>query len=166
LTVGSSQLPWVHHQLAANLAHVKGLVGLVSDRVFSRDVRSPFIPPTPKLDIAVRNARPPLDDGVEDAPAGNIGGPRMDDKNGRLKVSGIDVAARNVARPLKLGNRFLPRRNPPALARRRPARASAQRMIANFFAASVRGAKSGLYAPFAVHARNFAAHLAVRLCVA
>jgi hypothetical protein len=128
------------------------------------DVRSPFIPPTPKPDIAVPNAGPPLGDGGEDAPTGNIDRPRMGGKNGRLKASGIDVAAPNVSRPLKRRKCSLPRRNPPTPARRRPARASAQRVIANFFAASVRDAKSGLHSPVAARARSFAAHLAVRLC--
>ena len=123
MAVGSSQLPWAQHQLAANLGPVKGLVGLVSDGVFSRDVRSLFIPPTPKPDIAVPNAGPPLGAGGADAPTGNIDRPRMGGKNGRLKASGIDVAAPNVSRPLKRRKCSLPRRNPPTPARCRPARA-------------------------------------------
>jgi hypothetical protein len=166
LAVGSSQLPWAHHQLAANLAAVKGLDGLVSDRVCSRDVSSRFIPPIPKPDIAVPDAGPRLGDGGEVVPAGNIDRPPMAGKNGRLKASGIDVAAPNVGRPLKPSPRFLSRQNPPTPVRHRPARASAQQGTSNFSAANVQVATSGLYAPFAVHARNFAAHPAVRLCVA
>ena len=100
---------------------------------FSRDVRSPFIPPTPKPDIAVPNAGPPLGDGGEDAPSGNIDRPRKGGKNGRLKASGIDVAAPNVSRPLKPRKCSLPRRNPPTPAWRRPARASAYARDCEFF---------------------------------
>jgi len=78
---------------------VKGLVGLGSDAVCSRGASGPFAPPTPKLDIAVPSAGPPLGDGDADAPAGNIARPRMDGKSGRLKAGGIAVAAPNDTRP-------------------------------------------------------------------
>jgi len=99
LAVGSSQLPWAQHQLAAIPGPVKGLVSLGSGAVSSRDVRSSFIRPTPKPDIAVRSAGPPLGDGGEGVPADKIGRPPTDGKNGRLKAGAIAVAAPNVARP-------------------------------------------------------------------
>src|SRR5208337_715511 len=144
----------VHYPRGGNSScRQKGNLIVANHGVFSRDVRSPFIPPTPKPDIAVPNAGPPLGDGGEDAPSGNIDRPRMGGKNGRLKASGIDVAAPNVARPLKPRKCSLPRRNPPTPVRRRPARASAQRVIANFFQRPKTGLEPSrvvLY-PFAQH---------------
>ena len=164
LAVGSSPLPWAQHQLAPNPGPVKGLVGLASDGVCSRDARSSSVPPTLKPDIAAPSAGPRHSDGGEDAPAGNIDRPPMGGKTGRLKAGGIGVAARNVARPPKPRPRSRRYRNPAAPARCRPARVSAQRVNANFFAASVRGAKRGLHSPVAARARSFAARPAVRPC--
>jgi hypothetical protein len=164
LAVGSSPLPWAHHQLAANPGTVKGLVGLDSDGVSSRAARSSFAPPTPKPDTVAPSAGPPLGDGGEGGPAGTIGRLPMVGKNGRLKAGGIAVAAPNVARPHKPRSRCRRRRNPPARAPSRPARVSAQPLIPNPFAAIVPAVKSPSRRVVAARARSFAAPLAVRPC--
>jgi hypothetical protein len=162
LAVGSSQLPWAHHQLAAIPGPVKGRVGLGSAAVCSRAARNSFVPPIPKPDIAVPSVGPPPGAGDDDAPAGSIGKPPMVGKNGRLNPGAIAVDAPNAA--------GLPRKGPPphrilpAPTRPRPARVSAQPGKANFWAATARAVKITSSAPVAVRARSFAVPPAAKPC--
>jgi len=164
LAVGSSLLPWAHHQLAATSGPVKGLLGLGSAAVSSRDARSPFVPPTPKPDIAAPSAEPPRDDGGADTPAGAIGKPPGDGNSGGLNAGGDDVGAPNGARPHKLRPRFRQHPHPHARALRRPARVSAQPGDLHFFPAIGRAVKSPLPPLVAARARSFAAPPAVKPC--
>jgi hypothetical protein len=89
----------------------------------------------------------------------------MAGKNGRLNPGDIAVAVPNVAGPPpKMHSR--PHRSPPAPWRSRPARASAQRRIAPFFAANVRAVKNTSLRVGAARVRSFAAPPAVKRCVA
>src|SRR5205814_812986 len=60
LAVGSSQLPWAHHQLAAIPLLVKGLLGLGIAAVCSRAVISPLIPLPPDPAQPVPDVLQPL----------------------------------------------------------------------------------------------------------
>src|SRR5262249_22808390 len=97
-----------------------------------------FIPPIPKLAIAVPSAAPRLGDGGDAAPIGTIVRPPWAGRNGKLRRAGIAPAARNVAGPPQPKTRSPPYRSPSAPRRGRPARASAQRGMAHILAASGR----------------------------
>jgi hypothetical protein len=166
LAVGSSPLPWAHHQLAANPGPVKGLVGLGSAAVCSRDARSPFAPPTPKPDIAAPNAGPPRGAGGADAPAGTIARPPTVGKSGRLNPGGIVAAAPNAAGPPRPRKGPLRHRILAARARPTPARVSAQPGIPHFSAAIVRAAESCSHPLTPIPLSDSAARRAVRPCAA
>jgi hypothetical protein len=176
LAVGSSQLPWAHIKLAARLGPVKGRVGvglgvgvgvgvgLGRDRAYSRDARRIFVPPIPKPDTVARSAAPPLVAGDASVPADSIGKPATVGKNAKLRAGSTGLVAPNACgqRPLRRASPRRPIRRARLWYRR--ARASAQRQVPIFLAATVRGAKSISRSPVAALASDFAALLAVRLC--
>jgi hypothetical protein len=166
LAVGSSQLPWAHIKLAARLGPVKGHVGLGRDHASSRDARRPSVPPIPKPGTVARSAARPLVAGDAGVPADSIGKPPTVAKNARLNVDGTGPGVRSGSKQRQHKHHFLPRRISRAPVRRRSARASAQRQIQIFLAATVRGAKCTLRSPVAALASDSAALLAARLCVA
>ncbi len=163
LAVGSSQLPWAHIKLAARLGPVKGHVGLGRDHASSRDVRRSFVPPIPKPGTVARSAARPLVAGDAGVRADSIGEPPTVGKNARLNGDGTGPGVRSGSKWREQKHRFLPRRTPRAQDRRRSGRASAQRPILIFLAATVRGAKCTLRSPLAALASGSAALLADRL---
>lgn len=166
LAVGSSQLPWAHIKLADHLVPVKGLVGLDSGAVCSRDARSSSTRPIPRPGtVAPSAARRPVVGG-EDEPADSIDGRPMVRRNAATSAGGTVVAApRADARPKP--RRPIPRDwTPRASVPRKGARVSAQPTIPDFFAVTGRAVRSTLHPPSGVPASGFAAPLAVRRCAA
>ncbi len=97
---GSSQLPWGPYQRAASLVPVKGLAGLVADRVCSKDARNHFDPPSLRLDTVALSAGRQLGDGGAGEPVSSTARPTMAASNARLKAGSTDVgAASAVWRP-------------------------------------------------------------------
>ena len=164
LAVGSSLLPWAHHQLAAIPGLVKGLVGLGSAAVCSRAVRSSFAPLIPKLDTAAPGAGPPRGAGGNNAPAGTIARPPTVGKNDRLNPDGIAAAAPNAAVTPRPSKGVLPHPILVIRARCRPARVSAQPGNRIFSAATAQAATSRSHALTPIPLSGFAARLAVRRC--
>jgi hypothetical protein len=164
LAVGSSLLPWAHHQLAAIPGLVKGLVGLGSAAVCSRAARSSFAPPTPKLDTAAPSVGPPRGDGVNNAPAGTIARPPTVGNSDKLKPDGIAAAAPNAAAPHRPSKGALQHPILGIRARCRPARVSAQPGHRICSAATAQAATSRSHALTPIPLSGFVARLAVRRC--
>jgi hypothetical protein len=164
LAVGSSQLPWAHSKLAANLGPVKGLVGLDSGGVCSRGARDSSDPPILRLGTVAPSVARRHVGGGEGEPADSTGGRPTARRNAGTRAGGTAVAAPSVAARPK------PRQPTPrcpiphARVRRRGARVSAQRRNPDFFAATVRGAKRTSHPRSGVRASGFAARPAVRRC--
>lgn len=164
LAVGSSQLPWAHSKLSANLGPVKRLVVLDRDAVSSRDVRSCSGRLTRRPGtVAPSAARRPVVGGGG-RPADSIDRRPTARRDAATRAGGIGVAAPSVAARPKPTRPIQPGRTSHARVRSRPPRASAQPTISDFFAATVRGVKSASRPRSGAHAGGFAARLVVRRC--
>ena len=155
-------LPWAHSKLAAHLEPVKGLVGPDSGGVYSKGARSASGRPILRRDTVAPSVVRRRVGGGDGGPVGSIGGRPAAKRNARRRAGVIGVAARSAnVRPKP--RRPIPRsQRPPATARYRPARASAQRTIPEILAATVRGVRNASRLRREAHAGGFAARLAVR----
>ena len=163
MAVGSSQLPWAHSKLAANLGSVKGLVGLDSGGVSSRGARSPSDPPILRLDTVAPSVAQRHVGGGKGEPADSIGGRPTARRNAGTRAGATGVAAPTAAVRPK------PRQPTPpvmsrARARRRGARVRRRGATGIFSAAIVRGAKSISHPQSGAPVSGFVARPAAKPC--
>jgi hypothetical protein len=162
LAVGSSPLPWAQFKLTAPGEFVKGLDGLDGGGVCSRDARSSSGRPITRPDTVARPVARQPDAGDGGKPAGSIARPPTAGKNAATRAAVIGVAAPSAAAKTKPGQLTPRSRTSRVPVRKSRARASAQRTIPDFFAATALAVKSTSRALVEVPVSGFVASRAVR----